>query len=285
MNDRKIPPFVNVLIKAIAGIFIVGALTAAFYFSPIPTGDDWQIFQTAALRILHGENPYRIGNSFTLFSNPPWLALLVSPLSLLPIRWGWSLLVVIGLILAIFLAKKLNLDMVKLICLILSPPFLYTLIHGQIDVIVVCSILLPREWWIIAGLTKPQTIIGLAFGALRSNYLRTAVITVAFLLGSLVLFGLWPLDLVNVPKTYAWSTHNIWLGLWPFQVPVGVAIALRGIEQKKDSILLAASPFFLPYATTGNLLGLWLATCMQLSKWQVLIILITWWLAVLFRAL
>ena len=81
------------------------------------------------------------------------------------------------------------------------------------------------------------------------------------------------------------KTWNLWLGLWPFQVPAGVTLLLFGLSRKDERLLLAASPFLSPYATISSMLGPWLAVLMFLEKWQAAIVWLSWWAAVAYRGL
>jgi len=77
----------------------------------------------------------------------------------------------------------------------------------------------------------------------------------------------------------------LWLGLFPFQVPVGVSLILFGISRKDEKLLIAGSPFLSPYAATSSLIGPWLAVSCFLNDWQVFIVWLSWWGAVIYRGL
>jgi hypothetical protein len=165
---------------------------------------------------------------------------------------------------------------------LLSPPILYTLLHGEIDGLILGGVLLPPEWWILIGLTKPQVAVGLVFGVPRGRLVRAIVIAGLALVTSLVWFGLWPLRWLEQanPLHQGW---NLWAGLWPMQVPAGVLLILLGISRKDERWLVAASPFLSPYAATSSLLGPWMVACSFLKGWQALVVLLAWWGAVVYR--
>ena len=79
--------------------------------------------------------------------------------------------------------------------------------------------------------------------------------------------------------------HNVWLGLWPFQVPIGIGLIFWGINRRDERFLVAASPFFWPYASTSSLLGPWIVMGTLLKDWQAALVLAGWWGAVVYRSL
>jgi hypothetical protein len=192
---------------------------------------------------------------------------------------------VLSLVLGLALARRLGLSRLRTALVLFSPPMLYTLLHGQVDALVLAGLLLPRAAWPVAAITKPQTALGLLFGLRRADLAPAAALAAGLGLLSWVLFGNWPLALRQQPAPFVWGPHNLWLGLWPFQVPVGVGLILVGWRRRDERCLLAASPLCLPYATTSSLLGPWLAAGAALSDGQALLVCLSWWGAVVFRGL
>jgi len=257
-------------------------LTAAFALSPLPGGDDWLTFSDAGHHVLTGAPVYE--NPPRLFYNPPWIAVLLAPLTLLPFRWGWAVLSVATLIVTLTLAKRWQSGWLKPVLTLLSPPLLYIVLHGQIDALVLAGLLLPREWWGLVALSKPQAALGLIFGIGRERWLRAFVLTCLVMAASLVWFGNWPLAYARQPVPHLYAPLNVWLGLWPFQVPLGIGLTLLGIRRQDERLLVAASPFMFPYAATSSLLGPWLALSAWLQDWEAALVWLSWWGAVAYRA-
>ena len=266
-----------------AAIFLT--IAAAFALIPMPGGDDWETFYGAAKRILSSEPLYGAPVTHAYYSNPPWLALAFAPISLLPFRWGLGLLAAGTLFTSLLLIRRYAPGGIKLALFLLSPPSIYILIHGQIDILMLAGVLLAREWWPLLALTKPQVALGLLAGVPRAKWTRAGVIVGSAILGTMLLFGPWPLELLSQPTPFRWEGHNLWLGLWPFQAPLGVALLLLGIERKDERFLFSASPFFLPYAAVSSLIGPWLAALSWLKGWQAGLIFLSWWGAVIYRSL
>jgi hypothetical protein len=83
MQKEQKPTLRDWALAGLAGI----ALVAAFALAPLPGGDDWRLFSAASRRVWTGEPLYG-ENESTHYYNPPWLAVALSPLSLLPHRLG-----------------------------------------------------------------------------------------------------------------------------------------------------------------------------------------------------
>lgn len=264
-------------------VFIV--VTILFAIVPLPGGDDWGFFRGAVHQMLSGKSVYIERYNNSLYHYPPWVAAILIPLGLMPFNWGWALISTLGLLFAVLVSRHFNMNLRKQVLVLLSPPMLYILLHGQIDTIALAFLLLPRSWWLFGCITKPQVTLGLIFGIPQKDWIKSIVIASCVFLLSFLVFGLWPIDLLRQPKEFAEMGLNIWGGLWPYQVPLGIVLVFRAWKQKDDRYLIACSPFFMPYAATSSLIGPWIALCSILEDWQAAIVLISWWAASFSRLL
>lgn len=273
-------------IGIIALTFIL--LVCIFYFSPLEAGRDWLVMNRSLQRFVSGEVVYQ----FTFFEDgpyvyylPPWFTVLFSPLTLLPEKLNWSLICAVSILGVLALAQHYKLSHFQLFLFFISPPFLYNLRQGNIDIILLLVVFAPREIWPIICITKPHVVGGLLFSLFqeRKIWLRTFLIGVTFLGLSFYFFGLWPLAIaemssqVNLPTT----PHNQFRGLWPLQLIVAVSILALGFERKDERLFLSASPFLLSYTTIGNLIGLALSVISAMKWWQGLAFVLTWWIVLI----
>jgi len=271
------------LLLALSGV----ALIAAFALSPIPNPDDWETFYGVGHYVWNGTPLYDKPITFAYYFNPPWLAVLLSPFTLLSFRWSWAVLCVVSLGLTAALARRWQIGLIRLGLTVLSPAMVYILLHGQVDALILGGLLLPAEWWIIVALTKPQVAVGLMFGIERGRWPRAAAITILIVLLSLLVFGNWPLRFIRQPSSViegtVYATHNLWRNLWPYQLPAGVGVLLLGLRRRDARFLLGASPLLSPYTPMSGLLGSWLALASLLNDWEAGVVWLTWWGAVLYR--
>ncbi len=274
-----------------AGRFLIIILTgfiifSAFYVSPWEDADDWETFYFAGKRLIVADTPlYGTLITENFYSNPPWLAAALIPLTLFPPKLGWALLCVGTLSLAMVLLRRWNPSpgMVKIFTALSSPPMLYILLHGQIDVIIISAVLLPSWFWPLAAITKPQVAVGLVLGVPRRNWLHAGLFTGAVFGISFVMWGFWPTELVQQATPFVGAGHNLWAGLWPFQVPLGVILILVGLSRSDERFLIAGSPFLSPYAAISTMIGPWIAATSFLKPWQVVVVWLSWWGAVVYR--
>lgn len=263
-------------------------LTALFVLAPW-SGDDWGVYYGAAKRVVNGQPLY--GTLITrapdaYFLNPPWLAVALTPAALLPEKLGWAMLSAASLGAALLLLNhwQRRPGAVKALLALSNPAMVYIILHGQIDLLIASSVLLPAMWWPLAALTKPQVAIGLLVTTPRRHWVAALGILAGIVLVTFLLCGFWPPRLFSQPMPFAEANHNFWLGLWPYQVPVGVALAALAYQRQDTRLAIAASPFLSPYAALSTLIGPWIALLTCLTRWQAIAVWASWWGAVLYRA-
>jgi hypothetical protein len=158
-------------------------LVAIFFFAPLDFGGDWFVIQEAAKRLLKGEELYQFVQHLNMphgYYNPPWVAFLVSPIAFFPFRLSASIANAISIFGVLALSQRFKLSLPLTILMLVSPPVVFILVQGQVDIILMLLIFLPREWWAVVSITKPQIVGGLAFGLLRrySLWIKGSIITV-----------------------------------------------------------------------------------------------------------
>jgi hypothetical protein len=285
MKQKELQSTIREIGKGAIILMMICILITIFALAPIPGGDDWETFQGASQRILKGLPLYGEKVTHAYYSNPPWVALFLIPLSIMPFRWGWASLIVLSAILLLILCRRWRFGMIKIILTLLSPAVFYLFLHGEIDALVLGGLLLPREAWYLVAVTKPQVAIGLLLGVRKKKIIRAFAVTLLLLLLTFIIFGFWPSKILQQETPFLGAAHNLWVGLWPFQIPAGVALLLLGIKRNDEKFLIAASPFLSPYAATSSLLGPWLALVYFLKDWEAALVFIAWWGAVIYRLL
>lgn len=276
------PSLRPILITVLAAILVV----AAFWATPWDDADDWETFYFAARRVATADVPlYGTMITDNYYSNPPWLAAALIPATILPQKLGWAILcaATLGVGLLVLRRWAASPGLVRVLAVLFSPPMFYILLHGQIDLLIVGTVLLPAWVWPIAAVTKPQVAIGLLFGVPRAAWLRALLFSGIVLGVSFLIWGFWPPALFAQATPFIGASHNLWAGLWPFQVPLGVLLIVLGISRKDDRLLIAGSPFLSPYAALSTLIGPWIAAVTYLKSWQVALVWAAWWAAVVYR--
>jgi hypothetical protein len=282
-HEKKPAPYKYALVAGALLLFVVG-----FTLLDMPGGTDWGTFYHVAHRIFDPELFLsRQSLNVRNYYNPPWYVVAFLPILMMPFRLGRAVGMALTIVAGLAILNRWNPKpgLIKPVLLLLSPPMIYNFLHGQLDLLVMAGIFLPAEWWVVVATSKPQTVIGLMFGIRPSKWLRAALITLGIVAASFLLFGNWVDILINKPYQQIGATANLWSGLWPFQVPAGVTLLLLGIQRQDERLLVASSPLLAPYASMGNLIGVWLAALTFLTDWQAAIIWLSWWGAVAYRLL
>lgn len=269
------------------GVLLFIFLVVVFTYSPWQPGDDWETFVEASRRVLTGGPLYGHVMVKYYYTNPPWLAILLMPLTLLPFNIGLAVLSAVTLVAPLLLLRRWESKpgLLKPLLALISPPILYILIHGQIDALILLGVFLPAELWWLVAITKPQVTLGLAAAVPVKRWFYTGLITAVVLAVSLLLYSNWPVQILHTPFTIASEAHNIWAGLWPYQVPLGVALITLGFSRRNERLMVASSPLLVPYASLSSMLGAWVAILTYLKDWQAILVWLSWWAAVAYRGL
>ena len=239
----------------VAGCYVwlvaIGALVIA---QVLPAGMDWyHTYRPATRQIIAGQSPY----DDLAFYSPPWTAIPLLPLALLPPAVGRGAVFVLNLSAYTAVALKLGARPVSVVLILLSPLTLHCLLNANIDWLILLALFLPARWGLFLALIKPQVGAGLvvywAAEAWRMGRWRTLVAVfgplMAATLLSFVLYGLWPLH----ARATAAYTFNA--SLFPASAPVGVALLLWAMRRHDYRPALAASPMLAPYVLFHSWIG------------------------------
>jgi len=262
-----------------AAIFLIAFLICGYAISLVPGElyDDWRIYRHAAQNILRGETPYFEN---TGYFNPPWVAMLLIPFSLVPFRIGAGLLGVTTLFIVISLCLKYEFNRIKVILIAVSPIVIYIIIHSQIDALILAGIFLPVRWWPLVAISKPQITLGLGAHALDKSIIKSSIIIFIVVLGvSFMIFGFWPGHIMMNSAQILHASWNMWRDIWPLYFPIGLTFILLGIQQKKVDWLIVASPFLLPFAAYSSFLGIWIILHKKVNNWQTVILWAASWIS------
>ena len=152
--------------RVLLGIVVWAVLSATFYFVVAITAFDWAIIAEASRRFLRGEEVYQLLDGYGYYY-APFLTMILSPFASLPDKIGAAAINALTIISIVLLATRYKLGLFRTALMIASPPVFYCLLLGQVDVLVLLAVFLPKELWAIAAITKPQTTIGLGLTLLK----------------------------------------------------------------------------------------------------------------------
>lgn len=211
------------------------SLTAYFYILPLTYVDFTNIFYPVGQRWL---SPYQDRNNFF---NPPWLAMIIAPFTLLPPRLAVSAWLAMGCLVIGMLLKHPE----KIGWCVTSPGFLVMITIGQVDWLVLLGVMFPQVS-LVLFVIKPQAVILLSLSYInrQSIVVFFAVLTISFLV-----WGWWPLQL-----PYRSPNQAMNISVFPLLAPVGIYLTWRGYQQSNDVYLCIASLCIAPYFMPQSLL-------------------------------
>lgn len=223
------------------------------------------------------------------FFNPPWMAWLLAPFTLFPVRLALAIWLTFTLVLATWCIHRLGGGIYEVILVLCSPVFLRLFIHAQIDVVVLLGFTLlvtttpiyMQGVGIVFLVIKPQVLFLGAFVhwfhlSQQNKLLLLAPLAVITLI-SFLFYGFWLSYLYQVFPLLS-QTANV--SIWPYGIPVG--LVLLGLSIKRGNVYLGAfATYFLsPYVISHSLFAHTAIAFTQLSKkWSGVLFVLLWILA------
>lgn len=232
-------------------LFIVLALF--FYFFYPHNGPDFPIFSS-----VNWVKPY----ADPLYANPPWLFLVI-PWVFLPVKIGSAINRAVMILIFLYQLKQWHNDskisklLFSYFLLFTSPGFLYLFVFNNIDYIILCGLMLPIRDGLLVVMLKPQVAFAGVIVWVNNNrgnihkLINILLPSTIILLSTILIWGLWPLDMIANAASISTKNHNI--SFWPWSIPIGLWLLVKAI--KDDDFLLAAavSPLLFPYINITSL--------------------------------
>lgn len=196
-----------------------------------PYAYDWRVhFRPGALA---WRTPYHlVGNV-----NPPWLYWLLHPLSLLRWEVGYALLLLASVLMLMAYMRSW-----KVLPVLLSYPSVVLLVEGQVDALVMASLVAPAVLCPAIAAMKPQ---GLLLAAVRRTRWPGLAMLCLVLALSLAVWGWWPSNIHRPCRG---------VSLWPWSVPLGAVALVLGLRRGSDALLCLASLALSPYFSPASML-------------------------------
>lgn len=233
--------------------FIVAFLLAApfigyaLHLVRLPMVDYTVVFYPVAHDPFH---PYSVQG----FINPPWVALLLAPLSLIPYELGRILISLLNMCVTSMVVLKYGGDKPALLITVTSYSFLFLLGTGSIEWMPMLGLLLN---WPILILAKPQSgaLVLLVWLKRTKNKLVFILSIAAFLGLSLLIWWGWPwLMLENIrtlPAALASPLNRI--NLWPWGIPFGLILLYYAWVRDDELLAIVATWLLTPFLVYHSL--------------------------------
>lgn len=261
-------------IKLVSEIMLVLAAFAlvVFVFSRLPVPPDWATFGH-----LWRSDPYTLPGLF----NPPWVAVVLSPLELLGEEIGvlvWRLISLMAMLIA---ARRLGVDGARLLVFLISPSFWAVIWNGQLDGVSLCLMSLGGVFAPYGATIKLQTGFGVLLYYLFWRKWKELLWLALGGVLSLLIYGWWP-GRIEVENLYRGmdviGKYQPWLAL------IGLPIIGYGLLKRRYAFTIYGAPLCAPYGMLHSLVAPALGLAAYLPVYVSLpAVLISWLLVINFR--
>lgn len=240
--NRRSKLLLFLALSSLTGVWFMLSYSVHYHF-------DWvNNFRPASLDLLYTGNPYK-----NYVYSPPWLYILIMPLALLPDHIGGAIISTITMWTFGFVAHKFGAKPMMIALLLFTPYVLFNALDGQVDFLIVLGFLMPPQIGLFLVAIKPQIGIGIALYWLVEAYqmggvckvIKTFAPVAVISLISMVFFGIWSI----VPRFDAFlgKNYNWDASVFPFGLPIGLALLIHAIQKKDHFKAIAAGPLMAPY--------------------------------------
>jgi hypothetical protein len=219
----------------------------------------------------------QFGDPFAVptYVNPPWVLILFAPFALPPLEI--STLVQTGLYFAILtgIIFRFGGGLQAVLITLSSFVALDAVLQLNVDWIVCIGLLVPVAYSGPFLLIKPQLALGYYFAFRPRDWLRAGLYTLPVLLVSLLVWGWWPLAMLEKSQTVIvgrmFNIAPLHLLPWFVSLLVGAGLALHAYRRRDPVIGILAWLFFTPYIALYSLL---LALALAAIRWPLLALII-----------
>lgn len=231
-------------------IFALLGLLILFLQLSENVSESWHaVFRPATVLLVSGQSPYQNQG----FYNPPWALIPFIPMLIFSPFVGEIIIGVVTIVSYWCAAWKLGASPI-LAALVATTPFvLYNAITVNVDWMVALSLIAPTPLSLLLAAAKPQLgfaviIYHLAIGIKQRKLTKLikdfAPLTALSLL-SIAVYGPWMMAQNPIDKPWNRS-------IWPYGIPIGLAILAAAIRGERKNLSLAASPFLSPYLAQAS---------------------------------
>jgi hypothetical protein len=239
-------------------------------------GDQLWTFTSA---LSHLDNPYESAGFF----NMPWAMVLLIPFDPMPLELAAFVQIVLYFVLLALIVHKFGGGRMALLVALTSALALDAALEINIDWMVCIGLLVPPMWSGPFLLVKPQTAFGYVFSFSRRDFVRATIVVLATVLIAFVLWGNWPLNLVENMRRYE---TNILVNIAPLSIlpdivsiGIGLALGFYGFRKRDAILCILAGLFFIPYTAPSSVL---VAFTLAATRWPraALVVSILCWIIV-----
>lgn len=224
----------------------------------------------------HLFDPYQVRG----FVYPPWTGFLLIPFGLLPLPLATLAQMCLYFAFLTGVIFKFGGNRRTMLITLTSFIALDAALELNIDWLVCLGLLVPPAFSGPFLLVKPQNALGYWLSFKRREFVRAVIAVMALLIVSLIVWGLWPLQMLDAIRvnTLGRSYNLAPLALLPWPVALAIGLGLGWIAfKRRDPVLsILAWLFFVPYTTLYALLQPLALFAIRYPRVALLISVVVW---------
>lgn len=245
MTGRPLSPRHPAVRSLGLGLLIAFPLVLAIFIAYLPYTVDWYgHFELVA------RTPFTPYRSSPTYFNPPWFALLLSPLGWLPARIGQALNAYLNFTVSALVVIRYHGNRWGLVLTLTSLPFTALLLNGNVEWISMAAFLVPAQWGLPLIAAKPQTggLAALIWFTQAKDKIRFVLPLAGVVILSFILWGWWPAQMAaNIRNAPPQSTIDPNASPWPWLIPLGLVLLYFAWRREDEVLAVGATLCLIPY--------------------------------------
>lgn len=223
------------------------------------------------------------------FVNPPWTAVLLLPLRLLPVPMAVLVQLCVYFCLIVLIVFRFGGDTRAVLIALVSFIGMDSALELNLDWLVCIGILVPAAFSGIFLLVKPQNAMGYWLSFKRREFIQALIVVLALLAVSLIVWGWWPakmwaaIQANSLGKFYNLAPSALINNLFgwnvfinPLSVMIGLWLSWVAFKRRDPILAILAWIFFAPYLTTYALLLHFALLSIRYPRMGLLLNVVTW---------
>lgn len=202
----------------------------------------------------HLGDPYLVSG----FVNPPWTGILLAPFGWLPLPLATLVQLCLYFAILTGVIFKFGGNRQTMLIALTSFVALDAALELNIDWLVCLGLLVPPAFSGPFLLIKPQNALGYWLSFKRRELVHTLLVVLVLLVISLLLWGFWPLQMLEAIRTNtlgrSYNLAPLALLPWPIAVAIGLSLSWVAFRRHDPVLSILAWLFFIPYITLYALL-------------------------------
>ena len=228
-------------------------------------------------------NPIDSPYGLVSFIYPPWAAILFAPLSWLPLTTAILIQLCLYFAVVTMVVYKFGGD-IKAVAIALTSFIAFdSALELNIEWLVYLGLLVPPAFSGPLLAIKPQLAFGYWLTLKRRDLVHAIIVLLATVLVSLLIWGPWPIDMIDAIKlnTLGRSYHLFNLAPLvllpaPVSIAIGVWMGWRAVKRHDVILGFLAWLFFVPYIASYSLLLPLALIAVRLPRFALLVTVVIW---------